>query len=412
MRAVKIQKLNIKKYKLFVLLFIFDFSLFFYDCYSQGISISSAGKTADVTAILDISSTSQGLLIPRMTTAQRDNIASPATSLLIFNITTNCFEAYVNGQWYSVSCPPPCLSPDAPTALTNTPYQTQIVWNWSTINGASGYKWNTVNNYVNANDNGNITSYTQNGLVCNSTYTLYVWAYNTCGNSNVTTLIQSTTACGLFCGTQIWASSNLNTGTQVSVGTNQTNNQKWCYNNLSANCDTYGGLYQWNAAMLNAGSVNCNPCGPTTYGVGVQGMCPNAYHIPSRLEWEFYLYCLDATVEPVDTDPTLSSWGYFQNHSVVGSPIIGVGPGSKLRSTSWDGTNLSGFNALPGGICLPICQYGASDLYPQAFYWTGTLYTPSISWYIGLGNPNYSVSEVIISDEMMDFGLSVRCLKD
>jgi hypothetical protein len=75
---------------------------------SQGISINTTGNTADNSAILDISSTSQGLLIPRMTTLQRNNIASPATSLLIFNTTTNCFEAYVNSIWYSVSCPPVC----------------------------------------------------------------------------------------------------------------------------------------------------------------------------------------------------------------------------------------------------------------------------------------------------------------
>jgi hypothetical protein len=73
----------------------------------NGISVNTTGGPADNSAILDISSTSQGLLIPRLTTVQRDNIASPAISLLIFNTTTNCFEAYVNGQWYSLSCPPP-----------------------------------------------------------------------------------------------------------------------------------------------------------------------------------------------------------------------------------------------------------------------------------------------------------------
>jgi hypothetical protein len=39
--------------------------------------------TPTASALLDMTSTSQGLLAPRMTKAQRDAIASPATGLLI-----------------------------------------------------------------------------------------------------------------------------------------------------------------------------------------------------------------------------------------------------------------------------------------------------------------------------------------
>src|SRR5579859_6232521 len=43
------------------------------------------GTTApDASALLDLTSTSRGLLIPRMTQTQRNAIASPATSLLVF----------------------------------------------------------------------------------------------------------------------------------------------------------------------------------------------------------------------------------------------------------------------------------------------------------------------------------------
>lgn len=48
--------------------------------------------TPDTSAILELRSTRQGLLIPRMTTAQRDAIVLPAKSLIIFNTTTNRFE--------------------------------------------------------------------------------------------------------------------------------------------------------------------------------------------------------------------------------------------------------------------------------------------------------------------------------
>lgn len=46
----------------------------------------------DASAILDLTSTNKGLLAPRMTQAQRDAIPSPATGLLIYNLTTDSFQ--------------------------------------------------------------------------------------------------------------------------------------------------------------------------------------------------------------------------------------------------------------------------------------------------------------------------------
>jgi hypothetical protein len=43
----------------------------------------------DTSSILDVSSTSKGLLMPRLTTAERDNVLLPATGLMIFNMTLN-----------------------------------------------------------------------------------------------------------------------------------------------------------------------------------------------------------------------------------------------------------------------------------------------------------------------------------
>lgn len=64
-----------------------------------------AGAAATTTAEFEVSSTTGGLLIPRMTTTQRDAISSPAKSLLIFNITTNQYEWYDldNTQWKAVA---------------------------------------------------------------------------------------------------------------------------------------------------------------------------------------------------------------------------------------------------------------------------------------------------------------------
>jgi hypothetical protein len=45
--------------------------------------------TPDTSSALDISSSSQGFLMPRLTTTQRDLIASPAVGLMIYNTTSN-----------------------------------------------------------------------------------------------------------------------------------------------------------------------------------------------------------------------------------------------------------------------------------------------------------------------------------
>src|ERR1019366_8358427 len=59
--------------------------------YSQNVSINSTGSLPDASAMLDISSTTSGFLLPRMTTAQQNAIGSPATGLLIYNTTTGYF---------------------------------------------------------------------------------------------------------------------------------------------------------------------------------------------------------------------------------------------------------------------------------------------------------------------------------
>ncbi len=50
------------------------------------------GSTADPTAILDLQSSSRGLLMPRMTTAQRAAIVNPAVGLMIYNTSLACVE--------------------------------------------------------------------------------------------------------------------------------------------------------------------------------------------------------------------------------------------------------------------------------------------------------------------------------
>ena len=197
---MKKEKLNL----VFCLLLTTSNFLFIsYSVLSQntGIGINITGNPANTKSLLDIDVTGMnpkaGLLLPRMSTQERDAIVTPIPeSLLIYNTDNHCFEAYYNGVWVSWACLGGCQIPTQPNAGINNPSQTQIVWNWSGLNNATSYKWATSNTFSSATDNGSSTSFTQTNLTCNNTNILYVWAYNTCGNSTYSTLTQAATGCG------------------------------------------------------------------------------------------------------------------------------------------------------------------------------------------------------------------------
>lgn len=59
--------------------------------------IAANGSTASTKAALDIQSTTQGFLPPRMTAAQRAAISSPTTGLLVFD-TDSAKPCFYNGS--------------------------------------------------------------------------------------------------------------------------------------------------------------------------------------------------------------------------------------------------------------------------------------------------------------------------
>lgn len=65
--------------------------------YSQ-VSVNNDGSDANATSMLDVKSTNKGLLIPRMTTSQRNAISNPSNGLLVFDLTTHSFWYYENNQ--------------------------------------------------------------------------------------------------------------------------------------------------------------------------------------------------------------------------------------------------------------------------------------------------------------------------
>lgn len=168
------------------------------------ISFGQVGINGDNTlpnssAMLDVKSTSRGMLPPRMTFLQRNAIVNPAAGLIVIctNGTpegTETLSIFLGGRWLNLSGT--CILPVTPAAGNHIQTNTQITWDWNSVPIATGYKWHTSNDYAAATDMGTATSKTETGLTTGNSYTRYVWAYNACGNSQPVVLTGQAFACG------------------------------------------------------------------------------------------------------------------------------------------------------------------------------------------------------------------------
>lgn len=125
-----LQSLFMKKLTIFFALFCWSFNSL-----AQSLAVNTDGSTANSSALLDVKSTSKGMLVPRMTKAQRNAIASPANSLLLY-ITgpdTTGFSYYNGSTWKWLE------------SKSN---------NWS-LDGNSGT--DAFTNYIGTNDNNNLS---------------------------------------------------------------------------------------------------------------------------------------------------------------------------------------------------------------------------------------------------------------
>ena len=153
--------------------------------YAQ-VGISGSNMMPDNSAMLDIQSTSRGLLIPRLSMGQIQTITDPVNSLLVFCTTDDKFYAFIatSGQWKELMFGSSLITPSCGTPFTDT---------------RDGRAYRTV----------------QVGSHC--------WMAQ---------------------------NMNLGTRINGSLGqSNNSIYEKYCYNDLESNCDIYGGLYQWNEMM-------------------------------------------------------------------------------------------------------------------------------------------------------------------
>ena len=80
-------------------------------------------NTPDKAAILELASTTKGFLPPRMTTAERDGISTPATGLVIYNTTTNCVQLFNGALWFDTCTQTTDGPPNSNLTVSNITYQ-------------------------------------------------------------------------------------------------------------------------------------------------------------------------------------------------------------------------------------------------------------------------------------------------
>jgi uncharacterized protein (TIGR02145 family) len=248
-----------------------------------------------------------------------------------------------------------------------------------------------------------INTFSDIGLMPNTTYTYRVYSYNTVGNStpysneltispSITDLDGNTYQLVTICN-QTWTKTNLNVSKyrngdiipQITDATQWRNitTGAWCYYaNTSSYGTTYGKLYNWYA-------VN-DP----------RGLAPLGYHIPTDSEWTSMINCLDPNSNGGATAP-----------NIAGSKMKEIG------TTHWNGSNAdannsSGFTGLPGGYRNNDGAFNPIGI--QGYWWSSSEsnITIGINTFAWSRNLNYNFGSVIKNNFATTCGFSVRCIKD
>ena len=177
----------------------------------------------------------------------------------------------------------------------------------------------------------------------------------------------------VFMGTQEWMAEYLNYADSIAAPNLQENT--WCYNNDDSNCDKYGRLYSWYAAMdipKESCSTNTTSC-PIYHNH--RGICPNGWHLPDTADFAELLkyvkkysptkygYDLVATSETNGSDAfgySILYGGYF--YSIIKNPIFnGIGAFANL----WTSTLVTNSN-IPEEIRAYMMKFQGQDVYHTA----------------------------------------------
>ena len=171
-------------------------------------------------------------------------------------------------------------------------------------------------------------------------------------------------------GSQTWFAENLNyydtTETQLD--------SSWCYNNLPENCEKYGRLYNYPAAVIADNSYNILHRGSNDSII--QGVCPVGWHIPRSLDWD----------------------------------ILGAAMGNNWNK-GIKGLNKYGFNLSASGAYVDGSFIGLDS---TIYIWNSTSF---VDTYLGLASSAYAqqfFDDFTNNRETADFktGAYIRCIKD
>jgi uncharacterized protein (TIGR02145 family) len=384
------------------------------------VSINTTGVPPVSSAMLDIKSTTGGLLIPRMTQGEMTSINNPANGLQVFCTTDNKLYLFLTSinRWKEVSLgtgellPPATYSIGAGGSCVNTvingTYWAGVSLTSSTfvtiqvnvsIIGTYSVTTNTINGYgfsasgefsatgvqtINLMGSGTpaaaqidqfLATASNSGGTC--TFDIYVWA--SCPGTP-TVLYGTQTYNTIQISSQCWLKENLNIGTRINGNIYQTNNsiiEKHCYDNIEDNCTIYGGLYQWFEAMQYV----ITP--------GARGICPEGWHIPTVTEWDVLR-------------------DYLGGQSVAGGKMKETGT-QYWESPNTGATNSSGFSDRGAGT-FRHTPYNYFYLIRQSgIFWTST---QSSSYDAYRKDTNYSSAELSPYNCEKDESFSVRCIKD
>ncbi len=200
-------------------------------------------------------------------------------------------------------------------------------------------------------------------------------------------------------GDQCWMKENLKT-THDAAGNDIT---RYCFDNNSAYCELYGGLYTWATVMNGAVSSNNNPS-------GVQGICPEGWHLPSEDEWSQLVDYVSTQGFPNSNAPN-GAGNALKSCRQVKSPLGGhcnttVHP-RWFSDNTHHGFDEFSFSALPGGNRLTNGSF--YSLSSGGYWWSSTEHSSTIALCRMI---SYSNGDVINYSGNKSNSFSVRCLRD
>ncbi len=151
------------------------------------------------------------------------------------------------------------------------------------------------------------------------------------------------------------------------------------YNNDAGNLANYGRLYNWYAVD------------------DARGLCPTGWHVPTDEEW----MTLEISLGMTSSAANFTGWR-------------GTDQGAQMKSSlsdspSWNGSNASGFSALPGGI-----RYNSNGYFydegDNGNWWSSSPFGSNSAWSRFLASGHDDVNRGNFDSQRN--GLSVRCVRD